>query len=422
MQIIKSEGKYRVYGENIEVYDKLEPDFYQFMLDDNGPFIVRTTQPKLDGKVYGSDQTKISKCFNTYKSFNRSLGIMLVGNKGNGKTLFAKQMCMKMIEAGYPVINVNFYHPALPTFMTQIDQECVFLFDEFEKMFENDERRGSAQNEMLSTFDGINMTKKMFIITCNNIANLSQYIYNRPGRFHYSFTFSEPKYEDISEYLNDNINKDTCIETVDDITLFSYINGLNYDCMRSLVFELNNGYSLVETFDDLNIGYGEDKSGTIELQFTNNELLKGRFRFTPFSDKVITCDFIPVHGWFSIGTVRFKISDLRYDKDHDLYILPKDLSIEWDNAATTDNKEKKDFIMHYRTLKPECLLVDIRKTEKVNPLRHNADDGDYEPGIYMGEEDFADEPSIGFKTSRVKLRSNKLKEEADNGNKCTGGC
>ena len=26
MQIVKSDGQYRVYGENIEVYDKLDPD------------------------------------------------------------------------------------------------------------------------------------------------------------------------------------------------------------------------------------------------------------------------------------------------------------------------------------------------------------------------------------------------------------
>ena len=62
MQIIKTEGKYRVYGENIEVFDKLEPDFYQFMLDDNGPFIVRTTRPTIQGKVYGTDQKKVEKC------------------------------------------------------------------------------------------------------------------------------------------------------------------------------------------------------------------------------------------------------------------------------------------------------------------------------------------------------------------------
>lgn len=369
MQIIKTEGKYRVYGENIEVFDKLEPDFYQFMLDDNGPFIVRTTRPTIQGKVYGTDQKKVEKCFNTYQSFNRSLGIMLVGNKGNGKTLFAKQMCIKMIEAGYPVINVNFYHPALTTFMTQISQECVFLFDEFEKMFEHDEKRGSAQNEMLSTFDGINMTKKMFIITCNNIANLSQYIYNRPGRFHYSFTFSEPKYDDIANYVNDNINKDTCIEKVDDITLFSYINALNYDCMRSLIFELNNGYSLVDTFDDLNIGYSENKDGRIELKFSNGEALYGEFTYKPFSDKIIQCYLKLKNRWSSLGCVDFKVSDIKYDKTYDLYITPDNINIVWDNPATTDNKEVKDSIIHYRSLHPEYLSVDIRINEKTNPLR-----------------------------------------------------
>lgn len=379
MQIVKSEGKYRVYGENIEVYDKFEPDFYQFMVDDNGPFIVRTNRPSINFKVYGVDQKKVDKCFNTYEKFNRSLGIMLVGDKGNGKTLFAKQMCIKMIEAGYPVINVNFYHPSLPTFMTQLSQECVFLFDEFEKMFEHDERRGSAQNEMLSTFDGINMTKKMFIITCNDIDKLSEYIYNRPGRFHYSFTFSEPSYTDIDNYLNDNINTKTCIEKVDDITLFSYINGLNYDCLRSLVFELNNGYSLVETFDDLNIGYKESKYGDISLVFTNNEVLTGNFGFEPFSTNVIMCDLHTKRSWYCVGTLRFHISDLKYDAEKDLYVLPEDINIEWTNISTVDKNDCKEAIMYYRSLTPLYLNVNIHKKAKVNPLRQVDYNSLYDP-------------------------------------------
>lgn len=374
MQIIKTEGKYRVYGENIEVYDQFEPDFYQFMVDDNGPFVVKTTRPEINGKVYGSDQNKITKCMNTYKAFNRSLGIMLVGNKGNGKTLFAKQMCINMINAGYPVINVNFYHPSLPTFMTQISQECVFLFDEFEKMFVHDEKRGSEQNEMLSTFDGINMTKKMFIITCNNVSNLSQYIYNRPGRFHYSFSFSEPKYDDITEYMHDNINVEKCIESIDKITLFAYVNALNYDCLRSLVFELNNGYSLIDTFDDLNIGYNEDRQGSLNLMFTNGDRLASKFYYTPFSNKCIRCELYQPKGWTDLGACIFKVEDLKYSKEYGLYLDAKNIDIEWKNVSSIANQETKDLILYYRNLTPDYMTVNFSVTEKTNPLRDANED------------------------------------------------
>ena len=383
MQIVKSEGKYRIYGENIEVYDNLEPDFYQFMIDDNGPYIVRTSRPELNEKVYGESQNKVNKCFNTYQNFNRSLGIMLVGDKGNGKTLFAKQMCIKMINNGYPVINVNFFHPSLPIFMTQINQECVFLFDEFEKMFDNDERRGSIQNEMLSTFDGINMTKKMFIITCNDISNMSKYIYNRPGRFHYSFTFSEPTYQEIKSYLDDNINPIKCNEDIDNITLFSYINGLNYDCLRSLTFELNNGYSLVDSFDDLNIGYNENKEGQIVITYPNGDVLKGNFSFEPFADTMVSCDIRPSRSWYDVGVVRFRIHDIKYDAGKDLYIPLESCKFEWSNPATTNINEMKENIMHFRDSIPQHVNVTIRKNTKINPLKHDWGDNNCNAGRYM---------------------------------------
>lgn len=417
MQIVKAEGKYRVYGEMIEVYDKLEPDFYQFMFDDNGPHLVRSSRPEIIGKVYGVEQEKINKCFNTYKDFNRSLGIMLVGNKGNGKTLFAKQMCLRMIDAGYPVINVTFYHPSLPAFMAQMSQECVFLFDEFEKMFEHDEQRGSAQNLMLSTFDGINMTKKMFIITCNDVSRLSEYIYNRPGRFHYSFTFTEPSYNDISEYLADNINQEKCVEKLDDITLFCYTNGLNYDCMRSIVFELNNGYSLIDTFDDLNIGYSDGKDGKCTLVFDNDEALQGTFGFEPFTEKVISCDVRTQKQWIDVATIRFKLKDLQYSDDLDLYILPDNVQIDWDNTASIKRDERKEAIMYFRNKKPLYLKINISKNGKVNPLREEWNIYDTEPRIYADEVDceievephenisYSKTPGIGFKSSNLNSES-----------------
>lgn len=398
MQIVKSNGQYRIYGENIEVYDELEPDFYQFMVDDSGPYLVRTSRPTVDCKVYGSDQNKVEKCFKTYEAFTRSLGIMLVGDKGNGKTLFAKQMCSKMIDSGYPVVNVTMFHPSLPTFMTSISQECVFLFDEFEKMFEHDEKRGSLQNMMLSTFDGINMTKKMFIITCNDIQKLSQYIYNRPGRFHYSFTFSEPNYNDIHDYLTDNLNSEKCIETVDNVALFCYINGLNYDCLRSLAFELNNGYDLVESFDDLNIGYTEDKRGYLSITFSDGGVLTGDFEFEAFSNKVVGCE-LRTPNWNSIAAVRFKISDIKYSPENDLYIDTNKVYIDWYNPASTDNKEKKESIMRFRSLKPTLVSVSVRRNEKVNPLRRRYDDDIVEPDGMLYEDE---SPSIGFTASPLK--------------------
>ena len=47
----------------------------------------------------------------------------------------------------------------------------------------------------------------MYIVTCNELRGLNDYIVNRPGRFHYHFRFEYPTAEAIREYLVDKIEK-----------------------------------------------------------------------------------------------------------------------------------------------------------------------------------------------------------------------
>jgi len=87
-------------------------------------------------KVYGNHIEKVDKVLKAFKMFDRNLGIMLSGDKGMGKSLFARMLSTEAVKAGLPVIVVNFYAPGIMNFVNSIQQEALILFDEFDKTFE----------------------------------------------------------------------------------------------------------------------------------------------------------------------------------------------------------------------------------------------------------------------------------------------
>lgn len=94
--------------------------------------------------------------------------------------------------------------------------------------------------------------KKLFVITCNELRNLSDFLVNRPGRFHYHFRFDYPDADDITEYMQDKLPK----EKYDEITKvisFSKKVPLNYDCLRAIAFEINHSGDFENAIKDLNI-------------------------------------------------------------------------------------------------------------------------------------------------------------------------
>ena len=119
----------------------------------------------------------------------------------------------------------------------------MFLFDEFDKTFgdiRTGENEANPQSGLLSLFDGTSNGKKLFVITCNSLYRLNDYLVNRPGRFHYHFRFDYPTPEEVREYLTDKLSGQYQAE-IEKVILFSKKVSLNYDCLRAIAFELNLG-------------------------------------------------------------------------------------------------------------------------------------------------------------------------------------
>ncbi|MBR2776675.1 MAG: AAA family ATPase, partial [Prevotella sp.] len=206
MNIVHSGSRYMVYGEDIRTYHDLPVGSYDvdfskmtgFFLSDRSDLVAS------EEKVYGSTPAKVAKVMSAYQATDRNFGVLLSGQKGIGKSLFVRVLAEKAVEAGFPVLVVGRAIPGIAGFLSSIDQDCVVVFDEFEKTFaKNDDY--NPQDEMLSLFDGIDGGHKMFVVTCNDVGKLSEYMLNHPGRFHYHFIMKPPTSDEITEYLIDNI-------------------------------------------------------------------------------------------------------------------------------------------------------------------------------------------------------------------------
>ena len=254
MNIVNAGSRFQVYGEDVRTFRNLPVGTYTISFHPMQGFSLQTHEDLtvIEDKIYGNSQDKVAKIMRSYKIMTgRNFGVLLSGQKGIGKSLFVRLIAREAINDGYPVIVADTAYPGIANFISSIQQDCVVVFDEFEKTF-RDTDDWKPQDEMLSLFDGIDGGHKLFIVTCNNLDNLSEYMINRPGRFHYHITMKPPTVEEVEQYMRDKV--DAKYESaIQDIVQLAGAVDMPYDFLRAIAFELNQGYSLKETMQDLNI-------------------------------------------------------------------------------------------------------------------------------------------------------------------------
>jgi hypothetical protein len=310
MKVVQTGDIFRIFGDDLQTFDQLPAGNYKVCFDPKqGFFLISTDSFKVSEKQYGQHPLKIAKVEKLFDTLDRSAGIILSGDKGMGKSMFARTLSATFAEdrenRNMPTIIVNYAYPGIVDFLESIKQECVVLFDEFEKVFNGEEQKES-QDRLLGLFDGISQTKRLYVITVNEIRRVSQYMLNRPGRFHYHLQFGFPSHEEIAEYLTDKLNPEY-VNQIPLVQRFSSRGNLNYDALRAIAHELNQGYSFKETIEDLNVSSTENDSSiySVEIHYSNGfvgstqvslNLMSPRFRFdheTPNGD-YLSISFCPL--------------------------------------------------------------------------------------------------------------------------------
>ncbi len=352
---------YTIYNNILKTYDRLPAQFYTVRFSKgNGFFLEHTSDLEIkEGKVYGVHDAKCDKVLATFQKFARNLGTILSGDKGIGKSLFAKQLSIKAIERGYPVIIVDRYIPGIASYIADIEQECLILFDEFDKTFgEIQAENGMAQpqTELLTLFDGLTNGKKLFVITCNNLHKINEFLVNRPGRFHYHFRFEYPSPEEIKEYMQDKLPESVWGE-IDKVIAFSKKAKLNYDCLRAIVFEISLGLTFKEAIVDLNIVNTEHVAYNVVLYYDNGVLVENSSCYVDvFNGRNQSC-WLSSDG-ISCVKVVFNTAHMSLDTTTGKMVIPAGkLKLEY-YCPEEEEQEDKSLIESLKSSKPLYLTIE----------------------------------------------------------------
>jgi hypothetical protein len=233
---LKNGNTFRVSNkEAMDLHDKLPAGNYVIKMDRQENLFLEEIEPfKVTGKIYGDTLRHTQRILFTFAARASSTGVMLNGEKGSGKTLLAKNIAVEGAKAEIPtiVINAPWHGDKFNSLIQMIEQPCIILFDEFEKVYDKDE-----QEAILTLLDGVYPSKKLFILTCNDKWRVDDHMRNRPGRIFYMLDFKGLDVDFIREYCEDNLDAKEHIDQICKIS--GMFDQFNFDMLKALVEEMN---------------------------------------------------------------------------------------------------------------------------------------------------------------------------------------
>jgi hypothetical protein len=269
---VKNGNEVRVIPDGqVDIEDRLPAGLYAVNEDRNGLYLTKTEMFKLPEKVFGDVVRLSERIIATFKDRKRSTGVLLSGVKGSGKTLLMKYTAVELEGQGFPVLVVNdLFDPSdLAELLRSIDDECAILFDEFEKNYGCDD----DQESLLTLFDGTIETKKLYMLTCNDLRDINYLFLNRPGRVYYHIEHTRLSDDVIEEFCELKLNNRSHLQSI--LKIAALMEDFSFDILDALVEEVNRyGIPPAEALSFMNIRPSSDEEKFNINVYRGDELLK----------------------------------------------------------------------------------------------------------------------------------------------------
>lgn len=318
---LKSGNTFKIADkESLDLHEKLPAGNYIVKTDMFGNHFLETISDfEIKGKLYGNNTRHADRIINTFLDRPSATGVMLVGEKGSGKTLLTKTIAINAAEMGIPtiVINTSYSGDKFNSFLQSIEQPCIILFDEFEKVYDEE-----SQEEILTLLDGVFPSKKLFLLTANDKWRVDKHMRNRPGRLYYMIEFKGVEDSFIKEYCEDNLKNKSHINSICQVA--AVFDKFNFDMLKAIVEEMNRyNESPQEVLKLINAKpeFGNRSKFDVKLQIDGKDVPAedvedDEINCNPISDKISISYKLPKpdttdddYNWF---TVSFETSELKH--------------------------------------------------------------------------------------------------------------
>jgi hypothetical protein len=194
--VLRDRGAYIAVGamDAAGIVDHIPAYVYEAKVSqDEGLILVRDRERfELPERKYGKHKRWFNAITRRYDRQNPSMGVILIGLKGTGKSMLAEDICNWGLAQGLPTlmitnrVPVSVIHAAL-----QVIGPCIVYFDEFGKSYRAGDD-GNSENErdkMITLFSDSSHKGVVFIVTGNGDNELSDFMIDRPGRFEFRIRF-----------------------------------------------------------------------------------------------------------------------------------------------------------------------------------------------------------------------------------------
>ncbi len=261
---LKNGTSFRVSSkEAMDLHEQLPAGNYTVAVDMMGNFYLEQIDEfEIPSKMYGNTLRHTGRIINSFWERPQQTGVLLNGEKGSGKTLLAKNISVELAKQGVPtiVINRDWTGDGFFKLLQDIDQPCIVLFDEFEKVYDREK-----QEEILTLLDGVFGSKKLYLLTVNDKWRVDSHMRNRPGRIFYLIDFKGLDQAFIREYCEDNLVNKQYIDQICSLT--SLFGEFNFDMLKALVEEMNRyGETPTEALEMLNAKPEYDEGAKYEIK------------------------------------------------------------------------------------------------------------------------------------------------------------